>query len=245
MREYRHYKNRFSWLSPFLLVLSLVCDVAVVWTIYLLVKHEVGLALGTIIIVAALLVSLWAKSPWRRQKIRPRAAITVFVITAVIMTTVVTLAGAKTLVNAKNIIVSWAQGAGSEIGESFAGRPKKPQAPLIPTCEWAKDYPSETYRTVDLSGPQTLTLKTIQKIEGTDSNQIQFTVDCIPCVINYGYEIVGEGAHKMFVSVYKADQSNTQIPNWGIDWVVIEEKGDYTIKVDTAGVKWWLKIGVQ
>ncbi len=216
-----------------------------VWTIYLLAKHEVNIALGIIIIVIALLVSLWSKSPWRRQKISPRGAVLVFVITAIIMTTVVTLAGAKTLVNAKNSVVSWAQGVGSEIGENFAGRPKKPPAPPVPTCEWAKDYPSETYRAVDLLGPKTLTLKTIQKLEGVDSNQIQLTVDCIPCVINYGYEIVGEGAHKMFVFVYKADRSNTQVPNWGIDWVVIEEKGYYTIKIDTVGVKWWLKIGVQ
>jgi len=245
LREYRHYESRFAWLSPFLLILSLVCDVAVVWTIYLLVKHEVNIVLGIILIVAALLVSLWSKSPWRRQKIRPGAAIVVFVITAIIMTTVVTLAGAKTLINAKDSVAGWAQGVGSEVGGSFTGRPRETPAPPVPTCGWAKDYPSETYRTVDFSGPKTLTLKTIQKLEGVDSDQVQLTVDCVPCVINYGYEMVGEGVHKMFVSVYKADQSNTQVTNWGTDWVAIEDKGDYTIKIDTAGAKWWLKIGVQ
>lgn len=214
---------------------------AVVWTVYLVVTHKVGLAVGIPIILVALLVSLWSKSPWRRQKIRVGQAIVVFVVTATIMTTVVVLSDLQPVTEAKNNIVSLVQGLGK-----IVERPsQKPQAAPVPTCEWAKDYPSESYRIVELSGPKDMMLKTIRKLDGTGPNQIQFTADCVPCVINFGYELVGTGVHKMLVSAWKGKQGDVQVANWGVDWIFIDEKDDYTIKMDAVGVEWWLKIGVQ
>jgi hypothetical protein len=239
-------RSRFYWLSPFLLVLSLACDVAVVWTAYLLITHKIGLAVGIPLIVIALVISIWAKSPWRRRKVSFGAAMVVLVITAIIMTTVVTLASVQPLADAGSGVVTWVRGMSEKIDDAFAGRPPaKPQAVPVPTCEWAKDYPSESYRAIDLSGPKTMTLKTIQHIVGAEPKQVRLKVDCVPCVINYGYEPIGADEHKMFVDVWKGDQKDMPIINRGVDWVVIDEKGDYTINIDTVGADWWLKIGVQ
>lgn len=245
MREYRTDTERFSWLTPLLFVLSLACDAVVVWTIYLLGTHKIGLAIGIPTVLVAILVSIWAKSPWRRGKARPGSTLVVFVITFLLVVTVFAFSGMGPLVTAKNGVVSWAQGIGNKLS-SIAARPfEKPQPVPIPTCEWAKGYPTESYRAIALSGPKTMALKTIQNWQGTESKTAQFTVDCVPCVINYGYTPVGTGEHKMLVSVYKADQSKTQVTNWGVDWVVIDEKDDYTLQIDASGVEWWLKIGVQ
>jgi hypothetical protein len=249
LREYKSDTERFSWLTPLLFVLSLVCDAVVVWTIYLLVTHKIGLAIGITTVVVAILVSIWAKSPWRRGKARPGSTFVVFVITFLLVATVFAFSGMGPLVTAKNGVAVWIQGIGDRVGDEvqsvIAHPAKKPQPVPVPTCEWAKGYPTESYRAIALSGPKTMALKTIQNWQGTESKTTQFTVDCVPCVINYGYTPVGTDEHKMFVSVYKADQSKTQVTNWGVDWVVIDEKGDYTLQIDASGVEWWLKIGVQ
>jgi len=112
--------------------------------------------------------------------------------------------------------------------------------------EKPEEQPTESYvvREKYGRGSYNMDLKTVEYWEGEDSREIRFQATKSPLVINYGYIQTSELRATFIIEIQGGIYQFTSM--WGsINGAVLEGTGEYVIKVQSSGCKWWIKIGVE
>lgn len=100
--------------------------------------------------------------------------------------------------------------------------------------------------------PNRVSLKTIKSWEGTESRDIKYNATKAPWVINSGYTRTSQLSAIFELSIGKTTQilgletiENTVRLSNGNIIGLIEDSGNYIIRIKASGIKWWIKIGVE
>ncbi len=95
-------------------------------------------------------------------------------------------------------------------------------------------------------------LETVASWEGDTSREITYHTNKAPWVLNAGGVIVGTIANDMSIEVVREDPNLLFGGGWlhvkasnNVFQVLSSQSGDFKIKVNASGVKWWVKIGVE
>jgi hypothetical protein len=91
----------------------------------------------------------------------------------------------------------------------------------------------------------TMLLKTVASWSGEESKNIRYKATKSPWVINYGATPTSRLASKLSVRVYKKLSSEIGLSMNDYGETLVEDTGDFDIKVESSGCKWWVKIGTE
>ena len=117
LERYGSNRTRFSWAKLFLFVLSFACDIAVLWTIILLVTGRISHIPGIILLVVAVGCSLSGKSLWRRPMVGAGAVVVMFIVVVLLATTLCAFSGIEPFATAKDYLIAWVSEFGKWVWE--------------------------------------------------------------------------------------------------------------------------------
>jgi len=99
---------------------------------------------------------------------------------------------------------------------------------------------------------QTMKLNTIKILNANESKTYSFKTDKTPWVLNAGYKQISKISSEFNVYVWDLGDISglrtgyyTQIHRTGVQCVLIEKKGTFTIEIKSSGCEWWVKIGAE
>lgn len=110
--------------------------------------------------------------------------------------------------------------------------------------------PVEAYIMQTMVSSRVGNLKTVASWNGSSSKEITFRATTTPWVINAGYTPTSSISTKFVVTVWKGDMgtfTHTQPYGQfaGVSSSIIEDTGNYVIKVESSGCNWWVKVGTE
>jgi hypothetical protein len=107
MSRRRSSGSRFPWSKLFLSIFIIVCAIAIVWTGYLFYTQQLNKIITIIILASAIAVLIWASFLIRRYRMGPGVVFAVFIVTALICSTILAFSSIEPFTSAKNEVMNW------------------------------------------------------------------------------------------------------------------------------------------
>lgn len=227
------------------ITLSMLSGIAVALYVgHLLYSQEVSFITGSVLLLADILVIIWASS--LRRKHRPSgAAMGLFLAVVIILGSAVSAyAGVSPLSEVKGKVVAILQGIDEyEEIESGSQREKSEDSTVI-----LEEY---LVKRGMVERPVLINMRTVEHWTGKDAKRIKYKADKTPWVVNASYEPTSSIATSFYMRVMKTGgrfevgMFYYSPRNSRLQTVLVEEKGEFTIDIQASGVEWWVKVGVE
>lgn len=122
---------------------------------------------------------------------------------------------------------------------------------VLNQAEESEPLTKEKYYVSTVTQPNRIVeLRTIKRWEGEGEKEIRFKAEKSPWVVNGGYEATSQIASTFYVSVSKKMNGFEVSPmpftsKTGIQNILVEETGNFTIRIKASGCNWWIKVGIE
>lgn len=166
--------------------------------------------------------------------------VTIFILVLLLGCTIAAYQGVQPLASAKDKAVNWLDTQTSKITETKpTTTPATFDKYIIPPAGVIGNW-------------KVGNLRTVKQWEGTGSKELSYRADKTPWVLNAGYKVTSQISSKFSVYVSKPTQISgveqilyAQETRDGISCILVQEKGNFKINIESSGANWWVRIGTE